>query len=147
MYGTNEDAGYSYDAVVTAFKMLDSRKELTDFYTQYSSYWFSNISQRVRNLDGYPPFVFGQPLDTNAIDVVLAQNYDSLVVWHNETRDFASFQLKEPTDFHTMRQELRSMSVIRGTSTITDNRIPGGGARFYDRSALYHAGEYKFVAG
>ena len=109
VYGTNEDAGDSYDAVVTAFKMLDSRKELTDFYTQYSSYWFSNISQRVRNLDGYPPFVFGQPLDTNAIDVVLAQNYDSLVVWHNETRDFASFQTQGTNGLPYYGQELRSM--------------------------------------
>lgn len=148
VYSTNEDAGDSYDAVVAAFKMLDTRKSLRAYYTQYSSYWFSNIRARAEQLDGYPQWVFGQPTDTAGIRAVIMANPDSMAAWHAETRDFAAYQVQGTNgqpyyEVGTAEYDQLFRSV---TSTIyTDNRIEGGGARFYDRSALYHAhGEYKF---
>jgi iron complex outermembrane receptor protein len=147
-YSTNEDAGKSYDAVVTAFKMLDNNRELDRYYSDYSDYWNSNITPKVKNLPGYPPFVFGQPVDVAAIDAILAQYNDSIVLWHQQTTNAVSSTANPLTGetpypqpgseaFNTLLNQITS-------TTYTDNSIDGGGARFFDRSALYHVhGEYK----
>lgn len=147
-YATNEDAGKSYDAVLTAFKMLNSRRSLESFNTQYSTYWFYNISPKVKDLPGYPQFVFGQPIDSVGIWNVLAQNPDSLALWHQQTNDFVNASAAnegqpyaEPGtyEFDTLRNAYTSR-------IYTDTTINGGGTRFYDKSALYHLhGEYKIT--
>lgn len=149
LYSTNEDAGKSFDAVVTAFKMLDNNRELARYYSSYSDYWNSNITPRVKDLPGYPPFVFGQPIDVEAVDQVLAEFNDSIVGWHQETSNAVSSSsnpLTGETPYPQPGSEAFNEQLQRITNTIyTDNSIEGGGARFYDKSALYHIhGEYKF---
>ncbi|MDP6908417.1 MAG: TonB-dependent receptor, partial [Flavobacteriales bacterium] len=148
-YSTNEDAGRSYDAVVTAFKMLDNNRELGRYYSDYSDYWNSNITPKVKNLPGYPPFVFGQPLDVDLINSILAQYNDSIVLWHQQTTNAVSStpnvltgesEYPDPgtTEFNDLLTSMRS-------TVYTDNSIDGGGSMFYDRSALYHLhGEYNY---
>lgn len=147
-YSTNEDAGKSYDAVVTAFKMLDNNRPLQNYYSDYSDYWYSNITAKVKALPGYPDFTFGQPLDVDLVNAILAEFNDSIVLWHQQTTQAVSStpnlltgetEYPDPgtTEFNQLLHDM--------TNTVyTDNSIEGGGSRFFDRSALYHLhGEYK----
>lgn len=147
-YATNEDAGNSYDAVLTAFKMLNSQRTLENFNTQYGTYWYNVIAPKVKSLPGYPPFVFGQPVDSVAIWAVLDQFADSLTLWHQQTSNFVNNSstnggkpYAEPgtKEFNTLFNDYTSR-------IYTDTSIAGGGTRFYDKSALYHIhGEYKIT--
>lgn len=146
-YATNEDAGNSYDAVLTAFKMLNNNRSLEDYYRQYSNYWSGNINSKVRNLPGYPQFVFGQVTSIDSINGVLSLYNDSIVLWHQQAtfaaenstlggRPYAKPGTEEYTDLFNAY-----------TSRIyTDTTVAGGGTKFYDKSALYHVhGEYKIT--
>lgn len=146
-YATNEDAGKSYDAVLTAFKMLNNNRKLEDYNTQYSSFWNLEIASKVKALPGYPPFVFGQPLDTVAINQVLSLYSDSLAVWHQQTAfaaDNSTFDGQPYAQPGTQAfEDLKNSYTSR---IYTDTSIAGGGTRFYDKSALYHLhGEYKIT--
>jgi len=145
-YATNEDAGKSYDAVLTAFKMLNSNRELADYYRRYSGYWDANINQRVRDLPGYPPFVFGQPADLEGILSVLDSNQVLLAAWHEETRIAAeNFSDADGEPYAQVgSQEFNDLFQEYTSKIYTDTTVEGGGTRFYDKSALYHIhGEYK----
>ncbi len=147
MYATNEDAGDSYDVVLTAFKMLNNRRSLESYYSDYSNYWLSRITPRVKDLEGYPPFQFGQPLDSVLIWQILDNNYDSLVVWHNETANVVDTTPSVNGEAYAQpgTQEFRDLLKAYTSKIYTDNTINQGGTKFYDRSALYHAhGEYSF---
>ncbi|MGB0916141.1 MAG: TonB-dependent receptor [Flavobacteriales bacterium] len=145
-YSTNEDAGNSYDAVVTAFKLLNNQRTLEDYNTAYANYWIQSVRPEVRALLADNGVTFGGAgvgWDTDAIEAVLAQHPDEVQAWHDETTAFlqnSAFEgYPEPgsAEFNELFNEI--------TSTIyTDNRLDGGGSRFYDKSALYHLhGEYK----
>ncbi|MFC2176061.1 TonB-dependent receptor domain-containing protein [Bacteroidota bacterium] len=144
-YSTNEDAGKSYDAVVTAFKMLNNQRTLESYNTAYANYWISNIRPEVRALlkeNGVTFGGIGVGWDTTAIQSVLAQYPDSLLKWHQETANaLASDSLQGYPD---PGSEKFTQSFKEISSTLyTDNSIKGGGSRFFDKSALYHVhGEY-----
>ena len=145
-YATNEDAGKSYDAVVTAFKLLNNQRTLEDYNTAYANYWIQSIRPEVRSLLADNGVTFGGVgvgWDTDAINAVLAENPEQLKAWHEETSAFLASSAFEgypspgTVEFNELFNEI--------TNTIyTDNRLDGGGSRFYDKSALYHLhGEYK----
>ncbi|MFT4526382.1 MAG: iron complex outermembrane receptor protein [Bacteroidia bacterium] len=151
MYATNEDAGDSYDVVLTAFKMLNNRRSLESYYSDYSNYWLSNITPRIKPpgqaLEGYPGFQPGQPLDSVLIWQVLANNYDSLLAWHTETANVVdtTTSLNGQAYAQPGTQEFRDLLKAYTSKIYTDNTINQGGTKFYDKSALYHAhGEYSF---
>jgi len=146
-YATNEDAGNSYDAVLTAFKMLNNNRELRDYYTRYSSYWQGQINPKVRNLPGYPPFVFGQPANIDSINSILSLFNDSLVLWHQQAAYAAENSFVGGKPYAQPGTEEYNKLFNDYTSRIyTDTSIAGGGTRFYDKSALYHVhGEYKIT--
>jgi iron complex outermembrane recepter protein len=52
-YATHEDAGKSYDAVVTAFTMQEEAKLTTNWNTGYSQYWNQTIKPLIVNSQGY----------------------------------------------------------------------------------------------
>lgn len=142
-YSTNEDAGDSYDAVVTAFKLLNNQRTLEAYNTAYANYWVFNIKPEVRQLlaeNGISGSLIGKGEEVQAI---LSQYPDQLAAWHQQTANaLASSPYQGYPDpgtekFNNLFNEI--------TSTVyTDNRIKGGGSRFYDKSALYHVhGEYK----
>lgn len=145
-YSTNEDAGKSYDAVVTAFKLLNNQRTLEDYNTAYANYWLQTIRPQVRSLladNGVTFGGIGVGWDTDAITQVLSQFPDTLTYWHQQTTNALSSNplLGYPEPGTERFNELFNQI---STTIYTDNSIEGGGSRFYDKSALYHLhGEYK----
>ncbi|MFM1876480.1 MAG: hypothetical protein RL266_2217 [Bacteroidota bacterium] len=145
-YATNEDAGKSYDAVVTAFKLLNNQRTLEDYNFAYANYWSQTIRPQVRQLladNGVTFGGIGVGWDTDAITEVLSQYPDTLAYWHQQTTNALSADpLQEYPEPGSERYN-QLFNDIR-TTIYTDNSIEGGGSRFYDKSALYHLhGEYK----
>ncbi|MCB9205312.1 MAG: TonB-dependent receptor [Flavobacteriales bacterium] len=148
-YATNEDAGKSYDAVVTAFKLLNNQRPLdgnTGYNTAYANYWVQQIRPAVRQLladNGVTFGGIGVGWDEEAITAVLNQYPDTLQYWHNlttnalESDPLLGYPDAGSEQFNTLFNQIRN-------TVYTDNSIEGGGSRFYDKSALYHIhGEYK----
>ncbi len=142
-YSTNEDAGKSYDAVVTAFKLLNNQRTLESYNTAYANYWVFNIRSEVRELlaqNGITGVLIGRE---DEVQAVLDQHPDQLLAWHQQTTNALSadplqgYPAPGSATFNELFNEI--------TSTVyTDNKLDGGGSRFYDKSALYHLhGEYK----
>ena len=138
-YATNEDAGNSYDAVLTAFLLQDAAATDANWQNRYRQYWSSQITSRVRALDPsvqWTPIV-GSPADYDAINAVIDANPDSMFVWHQEAREFADneFSNLEMQDYFqpgTQRFDSLLADITRKTSFLE------GGSRIVDKSALYH---------
>jgi iron complex outermembrane recepter protein len=153
-YATNEDAGRSYDAVVAAFKMLNGQRTLESYNTQYANYWVSNIRPRVRNVLANEGVTFGGVgvgWDVAAINAVLSQYPDSLAFWHQQTSSAVANNpnIQQGEGFYPQpgTPEFEELKNSITNTIYTDNRVEGGGAMFYDKSALYHVhGEYKLDA-
>ena len=168
MYATNEDAGKTYDAVVTAFLLQNVRLLESNLFqaqndpqrawnAEYKKLWAFNsaanptipgntsFNAMIRGGNGAPGLPgmpnYLQPVnayDYLQADAVMALYYDSLVSMHN-----------------IMRAYMDSMYYLTpGTpefqaayDSITSTPLGQGGSLFVDRSALYHVhGEYKFKA-
>ncbi len=139
-YATNEDAGNSYDAVLTSFLMQDAASDDWDWYNRYRGYWTGNITDQVRDLD---PNVIWEPtlgasLDISAIDSVVAANPEQMAAWHDEAEAFAN---EEHGDLGgalayfepgTARFDSLLSDITSKTSFLE------GGSRIQDKSALYH---------
>jgi outer membrane receptor protein involved in Fe transport len=139
-YATNEDAGNSYDAVLTAFLLQDAAADDWDWNNRYRTYWQNNITARVRALDPSVQWTVGGvgiPPDYNAINEVINANQDSMFVWHNEASTFANsaFSNLEMLDYFepgTQRFDSLMADITSKTSFLE------GGSRIEDKSALYH---------
>ena len=138
-YATHEDAGNSYDAVLTAFLLQDAAASDDKWNNRYRQYWSNQITDRVRALDpniNWTPTV-GVPADYNAINTVINANQDSMFIWHNEASAFAnsSFSNLEMLDYFepgTQRFDSLLANITSKTSFLE------GGSRIVDKSALYH---------
>ena len=138
-YATNEDAGNSYDAVLTAFLLQDAAGEDWDWSERYRQYWSSNVVDRVRALDEnivWEPQI-GVPFDINAIDEVVSANPDSMYVWHQEAANYANSEYENwsMSDYYepgTLRFDSLLNDITSKTSFLE------GGSRIQDQSALYH---------
>lgn len=151
-YATHEDAGNSYDAVVTAFLLQNNNRplggEAQSWNDRYSNYWFSNIAnngfgQLYNTIPNFPTLGAGGLANYNfgQADALLAEYYDSLLVWHQRARNFANeggvgfFPYFQPGSFE----------FDTAFAGITSRPLGQGGSRFVDRSALYQVqGEYKW---
>jgi outer membrane receptor protein involved in Fe transport len=139
-YATNEDAGNSYDAVLTAFLMQDAASDDWDWYNRYRGYWTGNITDQVRDLD--PNVVWeptlGSTLDIGAIDSVVAANPEQMAIWHDEAEAFAN---EEHGDLGGALAYFEP-GTARFDSLLTDitskTSFLEGGSRIQDKSALYH---------
>ncbi len=147
-YATNEDAGNSYDAVLTAFKMNEALHENSTWNQDYKRFYVNDFKfgNRVRdnitglfNLAAFPPaqrdsvgqwWLRGPYQDS-------LQKYNATVSgYHGEVRGILD------SLFHP---EPGSAAFDSLFNYITSRTFTEGGSRFYDRSALYHAmGEYQF---
>ena len=82
-YATNEDAGNSYDAVLTAYLMQDAAASDFDWENRYRQYWTSNIVDRFKDLDTsinwipQPGVSFEPTFD--AIEQAISDNPDSML--------------------------------------------------------------------
>ncbi|NBW30897.1 MAG: TonB-dependent receptor, partial [Flavobacteriales bacterium] len=139
-YATHEDAGKSYDAVLTAFLLQDAAADDWDWNNRYRQYWSSNITSRVRALDPSVQWTVGGvgiPPDYNAINAVINANQDSMLVWHAQASAYANsaYSNWEMLDyFEPGTQRFDSLMTVITTKT----SFLEGGSRIVDKSALYH---------
>lgn len=145
-YATNEDAGESYDAVLTAFKMNEAIGSNTTWNNQYKNAWNSasfgfRYGDSTLALTGTPADFPGMSIEDwyngPYQDSLKKYNY-KLKEWHQNVLDAVnsiSFDTPEPG---TPEYEALKKSV-------TSKTFAEGGSKFYDKSALYHImGEYQF---
>jgi iron complex outermembrane receptor protein len=133
-YATHEDAGRSYDAVFTAFRLQDAAKPTSDWNRNYSTYWNQLIRPQVYALPGMP----GQtsPNYSQALaDSVLAANADLIRMWHQETRNSVD---KNVTGNQQPFFEPGTARFDSAFNAITSRLPSEGGTMFFDKSALYH---------
>jgi len=145
-YATHEDAGNSYDAVLTSFLMQDAAASNEQWSSIYSEYWWDNIVDKVRNLDPsinwepwYDPLTNppNHPPDYNAMEAVYGANYDSLLLWHSEAEAYAnSAYTPEGTLDFFEPGSARFDSLLNLITSRTS--FLEGGSRIKDKSALYH---------
>jgi len=143
-YATHEDAGDSYDIVTTALRLQEDVISEGNWNSDYRTYWNLNYGRRVRELPGYPNRSDFDSLNSwaNAFDSWIIQHQDSLVQWHNETREAVD---SDPNQGDP-RYEPGTARFDSAFDAITSRKFNENGSRFFDRSALYHVqGEYKFT--
>lgn len=140
-YATNEDAGNSYDAVLTAYLMQDAAASDFDWENRYRQYWTSNIVDRFKDLDTsinwipQPGVSFEPTFD--AIEQAISDNPDSMFIWHQEAEDYANSAYSNwgMEDFYEPGTE-RFDSLLNLITSRTS--FVEGGSRIQDQSALYH---------
>lgn len=151
-YSTQTDAGNSYDPYFTASRLQEAAKSDADWGVDYINWWRNNIEPKMRAA-GYPELEIQfdpatgtvvTTFDTIAADAWLAQNYDSLVLWHSQTADIANLGGQGINlDFYQPGTQRFDSAFASITSRLSNDE--DGGTRFYDRSSLYHVqGEYSF---
>lgn len=157
VYSTNEDAGNTYDAVVTAFLMQNvlinqnkpiAKNDPLRFWNNEYKTLFSktngvmpgpSISNLIHGLPGMPDkYTPVGAYDYLQSDAIMALNHDSLIRYHSLIRNHLDelYYLQPGTEAYRTAFD-----------SITSMPLGQGGSRFIDKSALYHAhGEYKFKA-
>ncbi|HJW28402.1 MAG TPA: TonB-dependent receptor, partial [Saprospiraceae bacterium] len=143
-YTTKEDAGDTYDAYATALRLQSAAKYDVDWNLDYTSYWQSFNTRRVKELPGYPPASF--PFDYVTQDSVLRANAALLAQWHAEAQAYANKKSPNKPNlafFEPGTARFDSLFNIITNNLSNDPTHPG--TRFYDKSGLIHVqGEYKF---
>lgn len=141
-YATHENAGNSYDAVVSAFELQNLSKSNETWVTQYSNSWeqggFNAPIFKVQNFPGYPSDSFDEAI----YDQVMIDNYDALVSLHDKVRDKVNkkIYLNELNFFEPGTARFDS-----ALASIKSRNLSEGGSKLKDKSALYHLhAEYKF---
>ena len=145
-YATHENAGNSYDAVLTAFQLQNSAASDEDFHELYKRYWVNYITPRVKNLDPnvnwdpyfdpvtQTPYPVSIPDIFNVIDNI---PNDSLILWHNYALNYANSAdaSKGTNDFYDVgTKEFDSIfNKIINTASVEE-----GGSKIVERAALYH---------
>jgi outer membrane receptor protein involved in Fe transport len=156
-YFTHEDAGTSYDAVFTAYRLQDLAKDDARWFQDYRARWESGgYAAQVRNAPGYPQPVFdpGPParfiFDRPAIEAWEDENQAFLQGLHDQVRAYAnSAQTSVGTqNVFGSRLDPGTAAYDAAFKDITNRLFSEGGTRFYDRSKLWHnQGERRFKVG
>jgi iron complex outermembrane recepter protein len=174
-YSTSEDAGNTYDAVVTAFRLQNGSKSTDAWNTNYKTYWVNQILPQYRNTEEYLDFnnLFPLPTAANLYDPNLDEQENAVVVanalleWTPLYEDFVNNFIATNPDlfryYHDLSRENADNSVNTGQvpfykpgtpefekkkNEITSKKFTEGGSLFYDKSKLYNLhGEYKFNLG
>jgi len=140
-YITQEDAGDTYDIYATALQLQETAKLSDDWNTDYTRFWQSFRVPKVKKLEGYP-----NPWNYEQQEEVLAQNADSLFIWHGQTQ--ASANLKSPNKPNFPFYEpgtFRFDSIFNIITSNYSNDPDHPGTKFYDKSGLMHfQGEYRW---
>lgn len=152
-YATHEDAGDSYDAVLTAFILNNQAKADGDWYQQYYQYW-RRTGGPAKTLAKFPDFPkFKYPADLDSLDYyvqayeVVYQEFldthrDTLMTMHAAARADAD---TNATGQFVPRYEPGTARYDSAYADVTSRLFTDGGSKLFDRSALYHIhGEYKF---
>jgi len=148
-YTTNEDAGNSYDAFVTALLLQTSAKGDSRWAQDYSNRWNTTYRPKVNAFpESYTQLQSQYPNYSdyvNAINPWLLEMYpDSLYKYHDATRAYSDQVVAIAGQFP--RFEPGTASFDSAFNAITSTYYTDGGSRFYDKSSLYHIhAEYKFT--
>ncbi len=145
-YATNEDAGNSYDAVLTAFKMNEAIASNDDWNTAYRRlyrnsplrYGDSTLALTgTYNSANFPGMTAQQWFEGPYKDSL--NKYNSVISgWHQNVRNNVD-------NGQFTRPEAGSPEFDSLFNYITSRTFTEGGSKFYDKSALYHImGEYQF---
>jgi len=158
-YATNEDAGNSYDAVVTAFLMQNNNKAqgppfanpFGSWNNDYLNDWQNNIANNGSSghLFDVCPTLFGVNFPSSGpnynwgrADSLLMLLSDSLDLWHQQARDYAN---TNTTGSQSPYFQPGTMQFDTALAGITSRPLGQGGSKLFDLSALYHIhGEYKW---
>jgi iron complex outermembrane receptor protein len=159
-YATNEDAGDSYDAVVTAFMLQNNNKpQGLPFVTNpngtwnsdYANYWFQNIANvntgalfdSCLAITGISFPVNGPGYNWQLADSLLGVMQDLIVYWHQQASNYANYtQLLAGQSPYFAAGTSQFDTALAG---ITSRPLGQGGSKIFDKSALYHLhGEYKW---
>lgn len=144
-YATHENAGDSYDAVFTALRMQDGRSNDVDWSIDFRDQYRSIYVPKIQALEGFPEEeVIYDPVtmtvqflyDYDEASRILGLNQDSVIKYHQLTREFANRNRLLPgtAEFDSIFTDITSRSINEGNGT-----------RLVDRSALFHVhGEYMF---
>jgi len=146
LYATHEDAGDSYDAVLTAFQLQNAAASDVDYHELYKTYWRDNISPKVESLDpsvNWLPYFdpvtqTAYPVNfTDIFNVIDNIPMDSLVAWHQQTANNAnnSHPNMGVTSFYEVGTNSFDSLFNKITSTAS---VLDGGSKIVDKSALYH---------
>ena len=154
-YATNENAGKSYDAVLTAFLLQQRAKSDVQWSIDYRNFWAGAVpptspnyssggmSAKVKALPGFPT-IGGPPnysYDYDLANAIMDNYASSMLTWHEYARFFADNTGATP--YFVPKSDAFNAAFNDITSTGT---YGGKGSRFIDKSALYHIhGEYKFT--
>ncbi len=155
-YMTAEDAGKSYDAVFTAFKLQEASKSDTRWAQDYQSFWSNKIvnvgNGPIFNLPGMPqsvyqngPIWFGSAFDStfNVAKGVMAAYQDSVNIWHSQARAYADTFTNGGAYIARLQPGTAAFDSVK--NDITSRTFSQGGTRFFDQSKMVHVqGEYKW---
>jgi iron complex outermembrane receptor protein len=139
-YATHEDAGDSYDAVLTAFKMNDELLGDESTWNQnYSSAWRRapfRFDRAFENAAGFNAATMDSSFFNNEYQDILSQYNELLGQFHDSLLNIVSPNRPQPG----------SAAYNELFNKITGKTFTEGGSKFYDRSALYHiTGEYQLL--
>lgn len=164
-YATHEDAGNSYDAVVTAFLLQNNNKplgppflppgSLDSWNNDYSTWFINNIANNGNGLlYSTTQQLYGINFPTVGAGGLSAYNWtladsllnllsDSLFVWHLRARNQANSELNG--GIHLPYFQPGTYEFDTAFAGIISRPLGQGGSRLIDYSALYHLhGEYKW---
>lgn len=153
-YATNEDAGNSFDPYFTALRLQSESKSNGVWLGEYDRYWVNigNYDDAMRQ-SGYPrlntfydpvTMTFNFSFDTLEARQWFDNNYDNLVAWHQNARNYAD---SVSGAFFKGHLQPGTAAFNEAFNRITSTKSgEAGGTRFFDKSALYHVhGEYRFA--
>lgn len=138
-YATNEDAGNSFDAVVTAFELQNLSKSNNQWKSDYQNAWtqggFDAPRFKIRQLPGYP-----SPFNEQVYDSLMVVYVDTLYKYHDYARNIADSKSGSATSNFYRAGTARFDSAM---AQIKSRTLAEGGSMLKDKSALYHIhGEY-----
>jgi len=144
LYSTHEDAGDSYDAVLTAFQLQNAAASDNDFHELYKEYWLDEIKPKVESLDPsinwQPAFINGVAYPVNFTDIfnlIDGIPMDSLVNWHQSAANHANNS--HPNMGVSSFYEVGTDSFDSLFNLITNKAsVIDGGSKIVDKSSLYH---------
>ena len=172
VYATNEDAGDTYDAVVTAFEMSEASKPEGVFYQNYAQY-YTGIKARIfaagmpTNDENKPNLseiiaecgcsfeeaqqIFAQEFliwqsNTRALqnEWAYGDGVDSMSVFSRESRNAAENLVSGGSQNPYYRPGTERYDSL--LNVVTTALLSEGGSRLYDKSALYNIdAQYQFT--
>ena len=163
-YVTNEDAGKSYDAVFTGYRLQDQSKDDARWFQDYRNRWVNTGAQsQIFNGPEFPQPVFsvGPPagfiIDRAGIEQWLLDNNSLVSGLHDGVRAYANSGATSAGTENTFspRLEPGTPEYDAAFKDITGRLFSDGGTRFFDKSVLwqvqgerrFNVAKYTFTAG